>query len=140
MLAWSEAGLHKGLPGLAAAVSRSLRTMAREKQGPKPRTILLLSRYAVLLWQHLVGTWCAARESTHGCGTSGGLSPTSTALVFAGSLASLLQLSARTPADLLLPRYWLHEDTRGRYLHWNITDAAMRGVPLANRFWSLMSI
>ena len=50
---------------------------------------------------------------------------------------SLLQLSARTPADLLLPRYWLHEDTRGRYLHWNITDAAMRGVPLANRFSGL---
>lgn len=63
-----------------------------------------------------------------------------TRVLFAGSLASLLQLSARTPADLLLPRYWSHEDTRGRYLHWNITDAAMRGVPLANRFWSLMSI
>ena len=28
----------------------------------------------------------------------------------------------------------------GGYLHWNITDAAMQGVPLANRFWSLVSI
>ena len=140
MLAWSEAGLHKGLPGLAAAVSRSLRTMAREKDPNHARYFFFHATLHVLLWQHLVGTWCAARESTHGCGTSGGLSPTSTALVFAGSLASLLQLSARTPADLLLPRYWLHEDTRGRYLHWNITDAAMRGAPLANRFWSLMSI
>ena len=49
-------------------------------------------------------------------------------VVFAGSLASLLELSAWAPADLLLPRYWSHEDTRGRYLHWNITDAAMHSA------------
>jgi hypothetical protein len=90
----------------------------------------------VLLW-HLV---CGAREYPR-LRYVWRLEPDvdCTRVLFAGSLASLLQLSARTPADLLLPRYWSHEDTRGRYLHWNITDAAMRGVLLANRFKSGLS-
>lgn len=130
VLAWSEAGLHRGLPGLAAAVPRSLRTMALEKNPNHSRYFFF---HATLLLWHLV---CGAREYPR-LRYVWRLEPD---VVFAGSLASLLQLSTRTPADLLLPHYWSHEDTRGRYMHWNITDAAMRGVPLANRFWSLVSI
>ena len=130
VLAWSEAGLHRGLPGLAAAVRRSLRTMAQEMNPNHSRYFFF---HATLLLWHLV---CGAREYPR-LRYVWRLEPD---VVFAGSLASLLQLSTRTPADLLLPHYWSHEDTRGRYRHWNITDAAMRGVPLANRFWSLVSI
>ena len=130
VLAWSEAGLHRGLPGLAAAVPRSLRTMALEKDPNHARYFFF---HATLLLWHQV---CGAREYPR-LRYVWRLEPD---VVFAGSLASLLELSARAPADLLLPRYWSYEDTRGRYLHWNITDAAMQGVPLTDRFWSLVSI
>ena len=131
VLAWSETALHKALPRLAAAVQRSLGTMAMEKDPNHSRYFYF---HATLLLWHLV---CGASEYPR-LRYVWRLEPD---VVFAGSLATLLQLSLRASADLLLPLYWSHEDTRGRaYMHWNITDAAMRGVPLAKRFWSLVSI
>lgn len=88
MLAWSEAGLHRGLPGLAAAVPRSLRTKALEKDPNHARYFFF---HATLLLWHQV---CGARENPR-LRYVWRLEP---GVVFAGSLASLLELSARAPA------------------------------------------
>lgn len=128
---WSERALQQELPALAAAFNRSVLTLTTENDQNHARYYYFHT--SLLLWHRVCGhdyprlryVWRIEPD-----------------VVYSGSLAMLLRLSARTVADLLLPVYWSRDDTTRKYIHWNITERSgqLSRVPVAKRVWSLVSI
>ena len=62
-------------------------------------------------------------------------------VLYAGSgLATMLDIAARTPVDLLLPKYQTQAETGPGYHHFARNRKLWLGVPPSKRVWSLVSI
>ena len=92
---WSERALHQRLPTLSDAINRSLRTLALEIDANHARYYYYHA--ALVLWHQVCGADFPRLQYLWR------LEPD---VVFSGDLATLLQVSARANADLLLPAYW----------------------------------
>lgn len=126
---WSEPALGMRIPRLRAAFDRSLQALATETDLNHVRYYWF--HFSLLLWHQQCGREYPRLRYVWR------LEPD---VVFAGSLATLLQLSSRASADLLLPALWSFEQTSQRYRHWEANAEPLRQVPVAKRVWSMVSI
>ena len=118
---WSEMGLHARLPALAAAVNRSLRTLAAERVQNHARYYYYHA--SLLLWLEV----CASARTYPAIRYLWRLEPD---VVFTGSLATLVGRSARVASDVLLPSYWEYEHTKRTYDgHWELNRKAPTAAP-----------
>ena len=125
---WTERALAARLPDLADAFNRTLWTLTMEEGNHGLYHYL----HAVLvLWNQLCGRDYPRLKYVWR------LEPD---VVFAGSLATLLEATARSEADVLLPAYWSHAQSAVRYRFWSNMAIPAEMLPAEKRAWSMVNV
>lgn len=125
---WTERALAARLPSLADAFNRTLGTLTMEEGN---HALYHYLHAVLVLWNQLCGRDYPRLKYLWR------LEPD---VVFAGSLATLLEATARSEADVLLPAYWSYAQSARRYRFWDNMAIPPELLPAEKRAWSMVNL